>query len=73
MLGCVRKSSSGRKLCNSGITTCWYQSSTLVPSKVGLPTATDVFLGAYMSASSATVQLSKNWVSVVLRIWETSL
>lgn len=73
MLGCVRNSVSGRKLCNSGITTCWYQSSTFIASKVGLPTETDVFPGEYMSASSATVQLSKNCVRVVLRIWETSL
>lgn len=69
MCGCIRASGSfGKNLCNNGITTCWYQSSTLVTSNFGISGTTDVFCGRYMSASSARVQLSRNWVRVVLLI-----
>lgn len=73
MFWCIRTASLGMNLINTGITTCWYQSSKLVTSNVGISGTTDMFCGRYMSASSARVQLSRNWVRVVLLISDTFL
>lgn len=63
----------GKNLRSNGTTTCSYQSSTFVTSNSGLCWGTDVLPGRYASASSARVQLSRNWVRVALLICDTSL
>lgn len=73
MFWCIRAASLGMNLISSGITTSWYQSSTLVTSNVAASGTTDMFCGWYMSESSARVQLSRNWVRVVLLISATFL
>lgn len=65
MFVCIKASSSGRNLRSTGITTCWYQSCTLVTSNSGICVE---FWGLYMSASSDRVQFIRNWVRVALRI-----